>query len=135
MAGYTPFTDSFTDEMYKNAGMANPSNPSITDIVPTAGADAASKSWSELLFGKMNGNTGINPGGMALPLLGAGSALLNGYTGFQNMKLAKDTLDFQKNAFSKQFENQRTLVNNEIRDREAVRQRQDSSYKPSLQTV
>ncbi len=54
-------------------------------------------------------------------MLNMGSSLLNGYLGFKQLGLAEDNLNFQKDAFSKQFENQRTLTNSELRDRQAAR--------------
>ena len=39
----------------------------------------------------------------------------------EKVDLAKDSLNFQKDAFSKQFENQRTLTNAELRDRQIAR--------------
>lgn len=54
-------------------------------------------------------------------MFGMGNSILNGYLGLQQLDLAKDNLDFQKDAFSKQFENQRTLTNSELRDRQAAR--------------
>ena len=59
--------------------------------------------------------------GWGMPLINMGSSLLNGYLGFKQLGLAEDSLNFQKDAFSKQFENQRTLTNAELRDRQAAR--------------
>lgn len=53
--------------------------------------------------------------------LGLANAGLQGYLGLQQLGLAKDNLSFQKDAFSKQFENQRTLTNTEMMDRQNAR--------------
>lgn len=123
-----PNTEPKPFNMVSNANINGPA---------AGGADPASwwDSFQNFMVGKTNKDTGTNPGGMGMGLLTAGSSLLNGYNGFQNMKLAKDTLNFQKDAFSKQFENQRTLINNEIQDRNDARISRDSAYKPTMQTV
>jgi len=79
--------------------------------------------------------TGKEYGGFAMPTIQAGTALFGAYNGFQNMKNAQNALAFQKDAFSKQFENQRTLVNNDLRDRDATRSRRDPSYQSNTKFV
>lgn len=57
--------------------------------------------------------------------LGAGLNIAKGafdaYLGYKELKVAEDTLSFQKDAFSKQFENQRSLTNTQLRDRQIAR--------------
>ena len=64
------------------------------------------------------GNTSM---GWGPALFGMGKSIFDGWMGLQQLDLVKDNLDFQKDAFSKQFENQRTLTNSELRDRQAAR--------------
>jgi hypothetical protein len=56
-----------------------------------------------------------------MPAINLASGVANTYTGWQNMKTAKDSLDFQKNAWSSQFNTQKKLVNNELSDRQMRR--------------
>lgn len=57
-------------------------------------------------------------GGLAV---GAAGTLLNGYMGFQNLKLAKDQLAFQKDAFAKNWGAQKTMLNSQLEDRQRAR--------------
>lgn len=52
------------------------------------------------------GNTSL---GWGPAMFGMGKSIFDGWMGLQQLDLAKDNLNFQKDAFSKQFENQRTL--------------------------
>lgn len=87
------------------------SNPAA-ELVNNTGSD-----WFSMknLFGDKN-QVGALPA-----LFGIGSSLMDGWLGMEKLDLAKDSLNFQKDAFSKQFENQRTLTNAELRDRQNAR--------------
>ena len=76
--------------------------------------------WSERIFGMQNQN-GYKFGGIAAPALQLAQTGLNAYLGFKQLGQAEDTLNFQKDAFSKQFENQRTLTNAQLKDRQKAR--------------
>lgn len=65
--------------------------------------------------------SGASGMGWGMPLLGMGKSIFDGWLGMEKLDLAKDSLNFQKDAFSKQFENQRTLTNAELRDRQRAR--------------
>lgn len=95
-------------------------------------SDPSNMSFSESLFGGVSPK-GDQISGWGMPALQTGKSLFDAYQGFQGMKTAKDTLAFQKGAFSKQFEAQRRLINNELRDRDAARRRRDPSYKSTTQ--
>lgn len=92
-----------------NFGFGN--NPT-TSLVNNTGSD-----WFSMknLFGDKS-QIGALPA-----LFGIGSSLMDGWLGMEKLDLAKDSLNFQKDAFSKQFENQRTLTNAELRDRQNAR--------------
>jgi len=64
---------------------------------------------------------GQNQMGYIPTSIGALSAGIGAYTGLQNYRLAKDQLAFQKYAFGKNWENQVTLTNAALRDRQAAR--------------
>ena len=90
-----------------------------TNNSPTTLSNSFSSQFGNFLPWKnADGSAGM---GWGMPLLNMGSSLLNGYLGFKQLGLAEDNLNFQKDAFSKQFENQRTLTNSELRDRQAAR--------------
>lgn len=72
-------------------------------------------SWSDRLFGT------DGKGGMAMPLFNLAKTGAQTYLGLKQLGVAEDTLDFQKNAFSKQFGNQASLVNTQLRDRQRAR--------------
>jgi hypothetical protein len=77
-------------------------------------------SWLSTLVGG-KGADGSITNGVLNPLIGLASAGLQGWLGMQTLKQNKENLAFQKDAFSKQFENQRTLTNSDLRDRQNAR--------------
>lgn len=77
----------------------------------TMGTQQPSWSW----FGGEN-QMGVVPAGIQ-----GLSALAQGWLGFQQLGLAKDSLAFQKDAFSKNYENQRQLTNQQLLDRQRAR--------------
>ena len=58
---------------------------------------------------------------------GAG-ALVQGYTGFKQLGIAKDQLAFQKDVFAKNWANQVATTNSQLRDRQNARRGASSSY-------
>ena len=76
--------------------------------------------WSQRLFG-FEGKDGYEFGGLAMPALQLAQGGLNAYTGMKQLGIAEDSLAFQKDAFSKQFENQRKLTNAQLEDRQKSR--------------
>lgn len=77
------------------------------------GTTPADSSWS--LWGNQN-QMGVIPAGIQ-----GLSALAQGWLGFQQLGLAKDSLAFQKDAFNKNYENQRQLTNQQLMDRQRAR--------------
>ena len=59
--------------------------------------------------------------GMASPLIGLGKGIMDGYLGMQQLKLGKESMKFQKDAFSKQFDEQMRLNNQRRGDIERAR--------------
>lgn len=68
-------------------------------------------------------------GGLAL---GAGSSLLNGWMGMQQYKVARDQLNFQKEAFAKNYGAQRQSMNTQLEDRQRARLASNSGAYESL---
>jgi hypothetical protein len=64
----------------------------------------------QLLFGGQN-QMGVIPAG-----LGTASALLNAYVGLEQLGVAQDSLNFQKDAFNKNYTMQAQLTNKQIYD-------------------
>jgi len=96
-------------------------------LVPDGGGDTSytGNGLFTALFGGKNTKTGFQTSGMISPiasLLGSGA---QAWLGGKQVGLAEDTLDFQKDAFSRQFNNQATLTNASLRDRQAVRYARD----------
>lgn len=129
MQNYQPSFDFGLQNPYtapSNGGFQNPLSTSMNPMqlnntyqqtplsfstgVPT---DTAGNTWS--WFGNQN-QAGVLP--TAIQGIGA---LAQGWLGFQQLNLAKDSLAFQKDAFSKNFENQRQLTNQQLMDRQRAR--------------
>lgn len=91
-------------------------DPTVANIfskygIGGAGGPQVDTSW----FGKLGGMEGIGAGLQGLGALGSM------FTGFKNYGLAKDQLKFQKQAFNKNFENQKKLTNARLEDRQRQR--------------
>lgn len=106
---------------------SNQFNPpsSVTGDIGTNGS-----AWS--LFGGKDkfGNetkSGLGTG------LGVAKGLADTYLGFEQLGLAKDSLAFSKDAFSKQFENQRRSLNTQLRDRQKARLSADPTGHQSVE--
>lgn len=76
-------------------------------------ANGADPTWSQSIFG-YKGADGKSVDGLGGSILGLAKTGMNAWLGMEQLDLAKDSLDFQKNAFSKQFENQRKLTNADL---------------------
>lgn len=102
-------------------------NIASVQIDPAAGGAFGGNGWfsKEGLFGGHNAD-GTSFNGWGSTAVGLGSGLLNAYLGYKNLGVMEDSLKFQKNAFSKQFENQRKTTNAALRDRQQARYDSDS---------
>lgn len=88
------------------------------------------QTWSQRIFGGQD-SYGNKWGGAAMPALQLGQAGLNTFLGFKQLGQAEDALKFQKDAFSRQFENQSKLV----RDQQRHRQQARVAMNPNAQSV
>lgn len=75
---------------------------------PTGGGMGGNWSW----FGD-NQQAGVIPAAIT-----GANALAQGWLGFQQLGLAKDNLAFQKDAFNKNYGNQRQLTNQQLVERQ-----------------
>lgn len=78
-------------------------------------SSGASKAGGLFDIEGLTGLGALNLGGQLLGSLGGI------YGGMQQYKLGRDSLNFQKDAFNRNMENQRKLVNSQLSDRQAAR--------------
>lgn len=102
---------------YMNFGYSSPSiNPDVTAGI----ASPDNFDWSKFMFGGQD-TAGMKTNGA----LGAGVGLLQAgwgaYNGMQQLKLGKESLAFQKDAFNKNYAAQRQATNTGMQDRQAAR--------------
>ena len=99
-------------------------NPNMnTSMVPDIGVQAPS--WADKWFGGVDQKTGKTLPNRLGTLASLANAGMNAYLGYKQLGIAEDTLDFQKDSFSSQFEMQRSDVNRQLEDRQ--QRRVDSS--------
>ena len=96
--------------------------PAANAVVPPAAANAP-LTWTDLDFwtggiGKATGQRFNGVGGLAL---GGLQGLGNLYMGMQQYGLARDQLQFSKDAFNKNYGAQKITTNNQIRSRNFAR--------------
>lgn len=72
------------------------------------------------LFGNKNAQ-GMSGLGMAGTAINLGTSALKAYVGLKQLGVMQDSLDFQKDSFSKQFEIQRKQINSAYRDKQRYR--------------
>lgn len=74
-----------------------------------------------MLFGGQDPNTGNLSTGIVSPMLGGMGALFQGWSGLQQSKLAKDALNFQKQAYQTNLANQTQSYNTQLEDQYRAR--------------
>ena len=131
-----PFSMGLESTPFSGAG------PSISNALQMSGGyqpDLGDNQFSKFMSGDfmkgMLGDAETGAGGWGGTALSLGKSLYGGYQAHKAGKRAEDVLDFQKDMFSKQFENQRTLINNELRDRDRARQTRDPGYKSTTKFI
>ena len=113
MAGYVPNSFSLDPGLNSFA-------PNAAGFGQPALAAAGGGSWFDNILTKKHTDGSVTMG-WGNALLDLGQAGMQGYLGLQQLDMAKDNLAFQKDSFSKQFENQRTLTNTQMQDRQNAR--------------
>jgi hypothetical protein len=100
-----------------NAMGATIATPNLTGgITPPGGTNSI---WDSFFTKRAADGTQTQGwGGLAL---GGAQALGSLYMGMKQYNLAKDSLAFQKESFNKQYENQKTLTNSQLEDRQRAR--------------
>ena len=105
-APYAPQAQSFMNQQ----GMQNTMADSTPPFDPSF--------WNKA-FGYQDGNVQVK--GWAPTALQAGSGLAESWLGMQQLGHAKDQFAFQKDSWQKQYDNQATLTNANLRDRQSAR--------------
>lgn len=118
-----PLFDSGYNPTQSSVLGTNLSTP-ITGGAPVAGGMGSTfASWlpsedtMRTLFGGTNPETGFQSSGIVSPLAQGLGALFQGWTGMQQLDLARDQLNFQKNAFNTNLRNQTQAYNTALEDR------------------
>ncbi len=100
-------------------GINNVNVPGLGDMY--ANSATTGPSFAQSMMGWKDSKTGNTHGGWGPVALNLASSAGSMYLGLKNLGVAKDTLDFQKNAFSKQFDAQRQTINTHLADRQRAR--------------
>lgn len=118
-----PLFDSGYNPTQSSVLGTNLSTP-ITGGAPVAGGMGSTfASWlpsedtMRTLFGGTNPETGFQSSGIVSPLAQGLGSLFQGWTGMQQLGLARDQLNFQKNAFNTNLRNQTQAYNTALEDR------------------
>ena len=74
--------------------------------------------------------TGIKYQGWGMPTINTAFGLGNLYLALKNYGIAKDTLNFQKDAFNKNYTAQRNLINSSLEDRQRRRVQENPNATP-----
>ena len=118
-----PLFDSGYNPTQSSVLGTNLSTP-ITGGAPVAGGMGSTfASWlpsedtMRTLFGGTNPETGFQSSGIVSPLAQGLGSLFQGWTGMQQLDLARDQLNFQKNAFNTNLRNQTQAYNTALEDR------------------
>lgn len=118
-----PLFDSGYNPTQSSVLGTNLSTPITGGAPVTGGMGSTFASWlpsedtMRTLFGGTNPETGFQSSGIVSPLAQGLGALFQGWTGMQQLGLARDQLNFQKNAFNTNLRNQTQAYNTALEDR------------------
>lgn len=121
-------TDTASSVSNGTSGSSSTAFPSWLSQIAGSGIinDPNNLSWSEALFGGVT-TDGQRIQGIGGGLLGLANSGLNAYTNLGQLNLAQDSLDFQKSAWTKNFENATSAYNTELQDRQQARVNRNSN--------
>ena len=128
-AGFLPMGDAQT------YGMLPSDFSKLTPPTEVANPNAMDWFSRNNMFGGTDPKTGMVNSGWVSPVVGAASGIANAWTGMQQLGLAKDQLNFQKDAYTKNYENQRQLTNSQLEDRQRTRYASAGGEKGNVETV
>lgn len=112
---YNPFQ---TAQPSFDFGFQSGFDPSLVGQTNNAISNMTAPAGSQ---GGWNWFGGQNTAGIVPTAVQGINALAQGWLGFQQLDLAKDNLAFQKDAFNKNYANQRQLTNQQLMDRQRAR--------------
>ena len=122
MAAFKPMNDPTISSgiaPYMQFGFSSPAtNP---DVVTGPLVSSGGPSLYDKFVGYKDLNTGNQVNGMGGLALNSLMGMGNLYMGMQQYGLMKDQLAFSKDAFNRNYDAQRTMTNNQIRDRNFAR--------------
>lgn len=93
--------------------------PQVT--APTGMLDGLGGMFKDINWLNKTDKNGMVQQGALSPMIGAGSALMNGILGFKQYGLAKETLAQNKRQFDLNFGAQQKMTNSRLADRQAAR--------------
>jgi hypothetical protein len=136
-------TPTFGQSYNPNAGL-NYSYADIAEAKDSAGQgwmdwlpgsrtiDPANMSFLDRLYGGFD-KQGNKYAGFGGALLSTGKSALDTWLGLKQLDLAEDTFDFQKSAWQQQFDNQTSLINTQLRDRQSALVSRDPNHYQSVE--
>lgn len=114
-SGYNP-----TQSSVLSTNLSTPitgGTPAASSLGSTFASWLPSEDTMRTLFGGTNPETGFQSSGIVSPLAQGLGSLFQGWTGMQQLDLARDQLNFQKNAFNTNLRNQTQAYNTALEDR------------------
>ena len=121
---YEPLTGSFLAPNVEMPAM------NLSGLNQVAAAPAIEPTKPGFLKDTWNSLTGFQKIGA---VLGLGNAAAGAYNAYNQNKLARDQLNFTKNAFNTQMEASRKMTNADLRDRQQVRARNNPTENMSVE--
>ena len=110
--GYNP-----TQSSVLNAPLSTGNAPVTDNGMFSAFSNWLNGDTSRSLFGGTDPSTGFQSMGIVSPTLQGLGSLFQAWNGMQTLGLAKDQLNFQRNAFNTNLANQRQTYNTALEDR------------------
>ncbi len=110
--GYNP-----TQSSVLNAPLSTAGNPVADNGMFSAFSNWLNGDTGRSLFGGTDPSTGFQSMGLVAPTIQGLGSLFQAWNGMQTLGLAKDQLNFQKNAFNTNLNNQRQTYNTALEDR------------------
>jgi len=104
-----------------NAGTQSALSPTVSGAGGGNWWENFNKMLKESGFLTSTDQKGLTTQGWGNMAFAAGQGLLNAYTGMKQLDLYKDQLAFQKEAFNKNYEAQRSTINSQLEDRQRAR--------------
>lgn len=112
------YLNNLDNQEYDFMNIGDGTNMNMPTIPNIGGADAWNPSQWDKAMGYTNPMTGAKSGGYVSPMLGLAQGAMQTWLGLKELNLAEDQLDFDRHAFSKNFDAQKTTTNAELASRQ-----------------